>query len=70
MTKIIIYSDSSLDGFYKQTIEYLHGKYHSHPTTLGKSQGDPEQGAHDAQGRDAARNAGDPGDVKLGKAVF
>ena len=72
VTKIIIYSDSSLDGFYKQTIEYLHGKYHSHPTTLNGQPGNPEQFAHDAMARDAGRNAisGDPGNVPIGKRVF
>ena len=34
MTKVVIYSNSSLDSFYDQTLEYLKNKYHNDPTTL------------------------------------
>jgi hypothetical protein len=34
MTKVIIISGESLDGFYERTVQYLHNKYHTHPTHL------------------------------------
>lgn len=61
MTKIIIYSESSLDGFYEQTLEYLHDKYHVHSTTLTERPITAAEAAHisyyDAMGRDAGRHS-------------
>ena len=58
MTKIVIYSESSLDGFCEQTLQYLHDKYHSHPSGLRgvkTTQAQREEMSYnDAQGRGAA----------------
>jgi hypothetical protein len=43
MTKVIIISEESLDGFYERTIHYLHRKYHTYPTHLtGNKTSEPE----------------------------
>ena len=34
MTKVIIMSGGSLDSFYEQTLQYLHDKYHTYPSSL------------------------------------
>jgi hypothetical protein len=34
MTKVIIISGESLDGFYEKAVHYFHNKYHTHPTHL------------------------------------
>jgi len=36
MTKIIIYPDMDLDLLYDLTINYLHDKYHTHPSAIRK----------------------------------
>ena len=38
MTKVIILPDEDLDRFYERTINYLRIKYHSHPSSLRKSE--------------------------------
>jgi len=61
MTKIVIYSESSLDGFYDQTLQYLHDKYHTYSTTLTERPISAAEAAHtsyyDAMGRDAGRHS-------------
>ncbi len=37
MTKVIIISGGNLDSFYEQTLQYLHDKYHSYPSSLSGS---------------------------------
>ena len=39
MTKVIIISDSTLDSYYEQTLEYIGEKYHKHPTFLKEGSG-------------------------------
>jgi len=34
MTKVIIIPDEDLDTFYERTMQYLHAKYHTYPSTL------------------------------------
>ena len=37
MTKVMIFPDEDLDKFYERTINYLQYEYHSHSTTIKKS---------------------------------
>ena len=61
MTKIVIYSDIGLDGFYEQTKEYLHDKYHTYSTSIVSRPITPAQAArtsyYDAMGRGNGRRA-------------
>jgi hypothetical protein len=74
MTKVIIISDSSLDSFYEQQLQYLHDKYHNYPTSLsGNPISDAEAARisyYDSTARHASRGLKISGDVKLGKTVF
>lgn len=59
MTKIVIYADCTLDGFYEQTLEYLYDKYHANPLTQDEcSVSDAERiSYYDSVGQSAARHA-------------
>lgn len=61
MTKVVIYSNTNLESFYEQTLEYLNEKYHSHPTMLNYGPLDAQEAArisyYDGMGRDTARHA-------------
>ena len=73
MTKVIIMSGSSLDSFYEQTLQYLHDKYHTYPTSLlGIPVSDSEAaeiGYNDAMGRQIASEARHRDEIPLGKRV-
>ena len=73
MTKVIIVSGGSLDSFYEQTVQYLHDKYHTYPSSLlgipvSESEA-AEISYYDAMGRHAARSAGNPDGRPIGKLV-
>jgi len=36
MAKVIILPEENLDQFYERTMQYLHAKYHSYPSSLTK----------------------------------
>lgn len=61
MTKVLIYSNTNLESFYEQTLQYLHEKYHSHPTMLDNSPLSAEEAArisyYDGLGRDTVQHA-------------
>ncbi len=38
MTKVIILPEEDLDTFYQRTMQYLHAKYHSYPTSISSTQ--------------------------------
>lgn len=61
MTKVVIYSNANLESFYEQTLQYLHEKYHSHPTMLDYGPLSAEEAArisyYDGLGRDTVRHA-------------
>ena len=61
MTKIVIYANSNLDSFYEQTLQYLHDKYHTYPTTLNYGPMTEAEAArisyYDGMGRDKAQHA-------------
>jgi len=61
MTKVVIYSNANLESFYEQTLQYLHEKYHSHPTMLDYGPLSAEESArisyYDGLGRDTVRHA-------------
>ena len=61
MAKVIIYSDSTLDSFYEKTLQYLHDKYHVHPSNLSNQPFSPAErealSYNDSMGRDLARHA-------------
>ena len=60
-TKVIIYSDTDTVSFYRKTLQYLHDKYHNHPSALSDepwSAEDKERlSNNDSHGRHAARHA-------------
>jgi hypothetical protein len=62
MTKVVIYSNTNLESFYEQTLQYLHEKYHTHPTMLNYGELTAKEAAnisyHDAEGRAAASRSG------------
>ncbi len=61
MTKVVIYSNSNLDSFYEQTLQYLHEKYHSQPTMLDYGPLTEDEAArisyYDGLGKDPIRQA-------------
>jgi len=61
MTKVVIYSNTNLESFYEQTLQYLHEKYHTHPTMLNYGPLTPEEAArisyYDGLGRATAKHA-------------
>ena len=61
MTKVVIYSNTNLESFYEQTLQYLHEKYHTHPTMLNYGPLTTEEAArisyYDGLGRDTANHA-------------
>lgn len=61
MTKVVIYSNVNLESFYEQTLQYLHEKYHSHPTMLDYSPLTEDEAArityYDGLGRDTVHHA-------------
>ena len=61
MTKVVIYANSNLDSFYEQTLQYLHEKYHTYPTTLNYGPITEAEAArisyYDGLGRDTAQHA-------------
>lgn len=61
MTKVFIYSDSGLESFYEQTLQYLNDKYHTHPSNLSNQPFSPAEreamSYNDGMGRDLARHA-------------
>jgi hypothetical protein len=61
MTKVVIYSNTNLESFYEQTLQYLHEKYHTHPTMLNYGPLNADEAArisyYDGLGRDTARHA-------------
>lgn len=73
MTKVIIMSGGSLDSFYEQTIQYLHDKYHTYPSSLlGIPVSEAEASEisyHDAMGRHVARESHNTGGRPIGKLV-
>ncbi len=73
MTKVIIISGGSLDSFYDQTLQHLHDKYHSYPSSLS---GEPLSATetarityYDAMARHAAQGANTNQRVPLGKRI-
>ena len=75
MTKVIIISGGNLDSFYEQTLQYLHDKYHSYPSSLsGSSMSETEAaelGQNEAQAKRHGRGGGDDDDlVPIGKRVI
>jgi len=73
MTKVIIISGGSLDSFYEQTLQYLHDKYHTYPTSLTGIPVSEEEAAeisyHDSMARHSAGEASIPADIPIGKLV-
>lgn len=61
MTKVVIYSNANLESFYEQTLQYLHEKYHSHPTMLDYGPLTADEAArisyYDGLGRDTVQHA-------------
>jgi len=73
MTKIIIMPSIGLENFYRYTLQYLHDKYHSYPSSLlgipvSKSEA-AEISYNDAMARHTARGAQVPSDIPIGKRV-
>lgn len=68
MTKVVIYSNANLESFYEQTLQYLHEKYHSHPTMLDYGPLTDTEAAriscNDGLGRDAARRMKASGNIR------
>ena len=73
MTKVIIYSNTNVDGFYEQTMQYLADKYHSYPTSLSGIPVSEAEAAsisyYDAMGRHTARELRNGCNTPIGKLV-
>ena len=74
MPKVIILQDCDLESYYRQTMNYLHAKYHNQHSTLRDSRSAPgecsQQGFSDDQIGDTSQARLGDGNDCLGKMVF
>ena len=73
MTKMIIIQGGSLESYYEQTLDYLHAKYHTYPSSLydqRRSSGDAGQmGYYEKLAQYIASEAEIDGSIPSGKMV-
>lgn len=74
MVKVIIYQDESLESYYERTMDYLHAKYHSYPSSLPTYPLDEEiieeMEYYQCMANDSADSDRKDKDIPLGKQVW
>jgi len=70
LTKVIILPNEDLDRFYERTLNYLHAKYHCHPSSLRKSEPTENYDRHSISSSSSAFNESfSQNSLPLGKLI-